>query len=113
MTRIKRGYVAKKRRKKILNFTKGFQGSHSKLFRTANEQYMKSFKYSYFDRRKNKTKFKNLWISRINAASRSYGTSYNKVLSNLKKNKIALNRKILAEIILKDKRTFTLLLNKL
>lgn len=106
MTRIKRGYVAKKRRKKIINLTKGFQGSHSKLFKTANQQNMKALRYSYFDRRKKKNKFKNTWVRRINAASRIYGSSYNKTIHKIKNEKIALNKKVLAEIIIYDIKTF-------
>lgn len=65
MTRIKRGFVARKRRKKILNLAKGFIGSHSKLFTVANQQVMKSKRYSYFDRRKKKVFFRSLWIKRM------------------------------------------------
>lgn len=106
MTRIKRGFVAKKRRKKIIKLTKGFQGSHSKLFKTANQQNMKALRYSYFDRRKKKSKFKNIWIRRINAASRIFGISYNKTITKLKKDNILLNKKILSEIIINDIKTF-------
>lgn len=110
MTRIKRGSVAKKRRKKILGLAKSFKGSHSKLFRTANQQVMKALKYSYFDRRKNKNIYRKLWIGRINAASRRIGVPYNKLICNLKKEKILLNKKTLSEIILKDYYTFNELL---
>lgn len=106
MTRIKRGSVAKKRRKKIINLTKGFQGSHSKLFKTANQQNMKALRYSYFDRRKKKNKFKNTWVRRINAASREQGSSYNKIIHVIKKEKIILNKKMLSEIIIHDPKTF-------
>ena len=66
MTRIKRGFVARKRRKKLFSLTKGFVGSHSKLFATSNQQNMKALRYSYFDRRKKKNDFKKIWIQRIN-----------------------------------------------
>ncbi len=65
MTRIKRGSVARKRRKKIFKITEGFRGSHSKLFRTANQQALKALKYSYFDRRKKKRILKNTWVRRM------------------------------------------------
>jgi large subunit ribosomal protein L20 len=65
MTRIKRGSVARRRRKKILKITEGFRGSHSKLFRTANQQALKALKYSYFDRRKKKRILKNTWVRRM------------------------------------------------
>lgn len=102
MTRIKRGNVAKKRRKKILNLTKGFKGSHSKLYRTANQQKIKALQRSYFDRKKKKRNLKILWIKRINAALKNKGTSYNKFTYSLKRNKIIINKKIISEIIIKD-----------
>lgn len=111
MTRVKRGSIAKKRRKKIMKITEGFRGSQSKLFRTTNQRALKSLKYSYFDRRKKKRIFKNIWIRRINAASRIFKISYNKFISKLKTEKIILNKKILSEIILKDKKTFEKLIN--
>lgn len=111
MTRVKRGFVAKKRRKKIIELTKGFRGSHSKLFQTANQQMMKALRYSYFDRRKKKNQNKRIWIGRINATSRSNGIPYNKLINKLKNEKILLNRKVLSEIILKDLTTFNKLIN--
>ena len=113
MTRVKRGSVAKQRRKKILYITKGFRGSHSKLFRTANQQALKAMKYSYYDRRKKKRFIKSIWIRRINATTRTYGLSYNIFLNKLKKNKINLNKKILAEIIVNDKKTIKVLMETL
>lgn len=106
MSRVKRGFVAKKRRQKILNFTKGFVGSHSKLFRSANQQAMKSLRYSYFDRRKKKNDLRKIWISRINAISKSNNGKYNQTIKKLKVLKINLNRKILSKICLIDKKTF-------
>jgi len=85
MVRIRRGNVAKKRRKKILKLTKGYRGAHSKLFRTANQQLMKGLKYSYRDRKNRKRLFRKLWIIRINAVVRSYGTNYSKFISHTKK----------------------------
>jgi len=113
MTRIKRGFVAKKRRKKILQFAKGFVGSHSKLFTAANQQTMKSLRYSYFDRRKNKNHFKKLWIKRINAASRSIlNTKYNVLIKTLKESSVMLNRKMLAKICTIDKNSIKELIIK-
>lgn len=106
MTRIKRGSVARQRRKKIFKITEGFRGSHSKLFRTANQQAMKSLQYAYFDRRKKKRNYKSIWIRRINAASRIIGKSYNTLIHILKKQKIQLNKKILSELIVKDQKVF-------
>lgn len=110
MTRVKRGFVAKKRRKKILKLTKGFRGSHSKLFQTANQQIMKALRYSYFDRKKKKNQKRQIWIRRINATSRSYGIPYNRLMHKIKNYKILLNKKVLSEIILKDIKTFNKLL---
>ena len=69
MVRVKRGNVAQKRRQKILNRAKGFRGAHSRLFRTANQQVMKALRYAYVGRKEKKRKFRQLWITRINAAA--------------------------------------------
>nr|YP_009503357.1 ribosomal protein L20 [Euglena clara]AXA45495.1 ribosomal protein L20 [Euglena clara] len=106
MTRVKRGSVAKKRRKKILKLSSGFKGSHSKLFTTANQQVMKALRYSYFDRRKKKNNMKRLWIIRINAESQKYSKSYSETINLLKKKKIILNKKILSEIIINDPKLY-------
>lgn len=107
MTRVKRGNVARKRRKKILKLAKGFRGSHSKLFRTANQQVMKALRNAYRDRRKRKRDFRRLWIVRINAAARLNGTSYSRLISQLKKANIGLNRKMLAQMAIQDAEAFT------
>ena len=106
MTRVKRGNVARKRRKKILKLAKGFRGSHSKLFRTANQQVMKALRNAYRDRRKRKRDFRRLWIVRINAAARQHGISYSRLINQLKKTDIQLNRKMLAELAFLDPDTF-------
>jgi large subunit ribosomal protein L20 len=106
MVRIRRGNVAKKRRKKILKLTKGFQGAHSKLFLTANQQLMKSLKYSYRDRKNRKRLFRRLWIIRINATVRSYGTNYSRFIAHLKKMQYGLNRKMLSQMAILDRSTF-------
>nr|YP_009391256.1 ribosomal protein L20 [Dipterocladia arabiensis]ARW59400.1 ribosomal protein L20 [Dipterocladia arabiensis] len=110
MTRVKRGNVARKRRKKILKLAKGFRGSHSKLFRTAKQQVFKSFKYSYVGRKNKKRYYRKLWIIRINAFVRSYGISYSKFIYLMKKKHIALNRKMLAQLAIIDKNAFTLIM---
>jgi large subunit ribosomal protein L20 len=97
MTRVKRGSVANKRRKKIIKLNKGFVGSHSKLFRTANQQNMKAHKYAYRDRRKKKNQYRKLWIVRINALARSNKKNYSYEIYAIKQLKILLNRKIIAE----------------
>ncbi|MBD2119635.1 50S ribosomal protein L20 [Trichocoleus sp. FACHB-262] len=106
MTRVKRGNVARKRRKKILKLAKGFRGSHSRLFRTANQQVMKALRNAYRDRRKRKRDFRRLWIARINAASRQHGMSYSQLIGNLKKADIQLNRKMLAQLAVLDPAAF-------
>jgi len=113
MVRVKRGNVASKHRRKILKFAKGFKGAHSRLFRTANGQVMKSLVYAYVGRKRRKREFKSLWICRINAAAHSYGLSYSKLRNGLKKSSIELNLKMLAQIALLDKETFSILINEI
>ena len=107
MVRVKRGNVARKRRKKILQLAKGYRGAHSRLFRVANQQVMKALRYSYVGRKQKKRTFRKLWITRINAASKLNGLSYSKLIHNLKKSNIDLNRKMLAQIAILDSQTFT------
>ena len=107
MARVKRGNVARKRRKKILKLAKGFRGSHSKLFRTANQQVMKALRSAYRDHRRRKRDFRRLWIARINAAARQNGMSYSQLIGSLKKADIQLNRKMLAQMAVLDPSGFT------
>ena len=107
MARVKRGNVARKRRKKILKLAKGFRGSHSKLFRTANQQVMKALRYAYRDRRCRKRDFRRLWITRINAAARMQGMSYSRLIGQLKKANIEINRKMLAQMAVLDPEGFS------
>nr|YP_009497760.1 ribosomal protein L20 [Acanthoceras zachariasii]AWT40473.1 ribosomal protein L20 [Acanthoceras zachariasii] len=111
MVRIKRGNVARKHRKKILQLAKGFRGSHSRLFRIANQQVMKALRYSYVGRKQKKRNFRKLWITRINAASRMSGLSYSRLIHNFKKSNIELNRKMLSQIAILDTATFKELIN--
>jgi len=106
MVRIKRGNVARKRRKKILSIASGYRGAHSVLFRVANQQVMKALRYSYVGRKQKKRIFRKIWISRINAASRLNRTSYSQLMHKFKKSNIDLNRKILSQIAVLDKSTF-------
>ena len=110
MTRVKRGNVARKRRKKILKLAKGFRGSHSKLFRTAKQQVLKALKYSYIGRKNKKRYYRSLWIMRINASVRKYNISYSQFIYLLKKSNIALNRKILAQLSIVDNKAFIAIL---
>ena len=111
MVRVKRGNVARKRRKKILQLAKGYRGAHSRLFRVANQQVMKALRYSYVGRKQKKRMFRRIWITRINAASRVNGLTYSRVIYNFKKSNIELNRKMLAQLAILDTPTFNELIN--
>ncbi|MEA5418628.1 50S ribosomal protein L20 [Spirulina sp. CCNP1310] len=106
MARVKRGNVARKRRKKILKLAKGFRGSHSRLFRTANQQVMKALRNAYRDRRRRKRDFRRLWIVRINAAARQHDISYSQLINKLKIANVELNRKMLAQLAVIDPDAF-------
>ena len=106
MARVKRGNVASKRRNKILNLAKGFRGGNKNLFRTANQRVMKALCNAYRDRRRRKRDFRRLWIARINASARINGTSYSRLLNNLKSSKILINRKMLAQLALNEPECF-------
>jgi len=106
MVRVKRGNVARKRRKKILQLAKGYRGAHSCLFRVANQQVMKALRYSYVGRKQKKRTFRRLWITRINSASKLKNLTYSKVIHNFKKSNIELNRKMLSQIAILDVQTF-------
>lgn len=106
MVRVKRGNVARKRRKKVLSLASGYRGAHSVLFRVANQQVMKALRYSYIGRKQKKRIFRRIWISRINAASRLNGRSYSQLINGLKKSNIDINRKMLSQIAVLDSSTF-------
>jgi large subunit ribosomal protein L20 len=106
MTRVKRGTVARKRRNKILELNRGYRGSHSTLFRTAQQRTLKALTTAYTDRRKKKRTYRRLWIRRINAAVRTTGTAYSKFIHQIKKNQILLNRKVLSQLVLLDPKSF-------
>jgi len=105
--RIKRGFKARRRRKKVLKLAKGFRGGHSKLFRTAADSVDKALMYAYRDRRARKRDFRRLWIVRINAAARMNDLSYSRFINGLKKAGIALDRKVLADLAVSDPAGFT------
>ena len=104
--RIKRTVNAVKKRRKILKQAKGYRGAKSKLYRTAREQVMKSGMYVYIGRKQKKRDFRALWITRINAACRINDISYSKFIAGLKAKNIDLNRKVLADIAVKDPEAF-------
>ena len=104
--RIKRGVNAVKKRRKILKAAKGYFGAKSKLYRTAREQVMKSGQYAYIGRKQKKRDFRALWIKRINAACRQNDISYSRFIAGLKKANVSLNRKVLADIAVREPETF-------
>ncbi len=105
--RVKRGYKARRRRKKILKLAKGFRGGRSKLFRTAADAVDKALMYAYRDRRARKRDFRRLWIARINAAARMNKLSYSKFMHGLKQSGVQLDRKILADLAVSDPAGFS------
>ncbi len=100
--RIKRGFKARRRRKKVLKLAKGYRGGRSKLFRTAADAVDKALMYAYRDRRQRKRDFRSLWIARINAAARLNNLSYSKFIHGLKLAKVDLDRKVLADLAISD-----------
>jgi large subunit ribosomal protein L20 len=107
MARVKRGTKRRARRKKILKHTKGFFLTKSKLFRSAREAMNRSLRYSYRDRRSRKRDYRTLWIQRIGAAARNNGISYSQLIHGLKIGGIEIDRKILADIAVRDTAGFT------
>ena len=110
--RIKRAVNAVKKRRKIMKLAKGYWGGKSKLYRVAREAVMKSQQYAYVGRKNKKRDFRRLWIARINAAARTNGLSYSRFMHGLDVAGIALNRKVLADIAVKDPAGFAELCNK-
>tara|TARA_B100000965_G_scaffold386629_1_gene389064 strand:+ start:8845 stop:9195 length:351 start_codon:yes stop_codon:yes gene_type:complete len=106
MPRVTKSLTAKKKHQKVLKATKGHYGARSRLFKTAKQSNIKSLQYAFRDRKNRKRDFRSLWISRINAAARDFGLSYSIFLNGLKKNNILLNRKVLADISISDKKAF-------
>ncbi|MCD8204858.1 MAG: 50S ribosomal protein L20 [Coprobacillus sp.] len=104
--RVKGGTVTRQRRKKVLKRASGYYGSKHLLYKTANEQVMRSLHYAYRDRRQVKRDFRKLWIKRINAACHLYGTSYSVFMHALKVNGININRKMLSEMAIHDPDAF-------
>ena len=112
MPRVKGSTVARNRRKKVLKLAKGYYGSKHRLFRTAQQQVIKSLQYAYRDRRQRKRDFRKLWITRINAAARLNGLSYSRLMHGLKQADININRKMLADLAVNDKDAFADLAEK-
>lgn len=107
MTRVKTGKIRRKHHKKVLKMMKGQYGTRHRLFRRANEAMLKSLWYSYRDRRTRKRTLRRLWIARINAAARLNGTTYSRLIHNMKQNDITINRKMLADLAVRDPIAFS------
>ncbi len=112
MARIKGAMMTRKRRKKVLKLAKGYFGAKSKLFKTAKEAVMKSGNYAYIGRKQKKRNFRQLWITRISAAAKMNGMNYSTFMNGLKKAKINMNRKMLAELAVNDAEGFKALVEK-
>jgi large subunit ribosomal protein L20 len=106
MVRVKRGNVARNRRKKVLKFAKGYRGGLSKLYRQAHQAVLQAMRHMYVDRRDKKGDFRALWISRINAATNAHGVSYSKFMGQLKQKDIIVNRKMLSELAISNPEVF-------
>jgi large subunit ribosomal protein L20 len=110
MARVKRGMMSLKKRRKVLKAVKGFRGARGRSYKAANEALLHSLIYAFRDRRVRKRDFRSLWITRINAAAREEGLSYSRLVSGLKKEGLAINRKVLADLALNDQAAFSQLL---
>ena len=106
MPRSKTSVPSHRRRRKLINKTKGRWGGKSRLLRSARETYEKGLTYAYRDRRVRRREFRRLWIVRINAAARATGTTYSQLMNGLKKNRVEIDRKILADLAVRDPQAF-------
>jgi len=107
MPRVKRGYTLRRRRKRLMKLAKGFRGPRGNLYRIAREAVDRALNYAYRDRRTRKRDFRRLWITRINAAARSNDITYSRLIAGLAKAKVAIDRKILADMAINDPGSFT------
>ncbi len=112
MPRIKRGVTAHRRHKKVLKQAKGYYGARSRIYRVAKQAVIKAGQYAYRDRRQRKRQFRALWIARINAAARTNGLSYSRLINGLKKASIEIDRKVLADLAVREKEAFTAIAEK-
>ena len=106
MARVKRAVQGRKRRKAVLEQAQGYYGNKSRTFRAANEQVMHSLQYAYRDRRARKGDFRKLWIQRINAGARQHGMSYSRFMAGLQRADVELDRKVLADLAVRDPGAF-------
>lgn len=106
MSRVKRGVAARARHKKIVAMARGHKGQRHRIFRRANESVMHALRYAYFHRRERKGDMRKLWIARINAAARIEGLSYSRLIDGLNKAGVAIDRKVLADLAVRDREAF-------
>jgi large subunit ribosomal protein L20 len=106
MARVKRGVTARARHKKILKLAKGYYGARSRVYRVAKQAVIKAGQYAYRDRKAKKRTFRALWIVRINAAARQFGISYSRLINGLNKANVAIDRKVLADLAVRDINAF-------
>ena len=112
MPRVKRGVTARVRHKKVLKKAKGYYGARSRVFRVAKQAVIKAGQYAYAGRKQRKRQFRSLWIIRVNAAAVQNGMSYSKFIAGLKRAKIEIDRKMLADIAVHDKNAFAAIVEK-
>ena len=112
MARVKRGVVARRRHKKILNQAKGYYGARSRVFRVAKQAVIKAGQYAYRDRRNRKRAFRAPWIARINAGARANGLSYSRLIAGLKKANVEIDRKVLADLAMNEQQAFAAVVEK-
>jgi large subunit ribosomal protein L20 len=106
MARVKRGVHGRKQRRTVLDRAKGFRGARSRRYRVANEAVLHAMRYQYRDRRRRKGDFRKLWITRINAAARQGGLSYSRFINGLKRADVEVDRKVLADLAVRDPQAF-------
>src|SRR5690554_5275266 len=112
MARVKRGVVARRRHKKILNQAKGYYGARSRVYRVAKQAVIKAGQYAYRDRRNRKRAFRALWIARINAGARANGLPYSRLIAGLKKANVEIDRKVLADLAMNEQQAFAAVVEK-
>src|SRR5574337_1832195 len=112
MARVKRGTTVRRRHKKILKLARGYYGAKHRTFRLANQYVVRALARAYHDRRLRKRDFRRLWIARINAAARTNGVSYSHLVAGLRQAGVSVNRKILADLAVRDSSAFTALVAK-
>ena len=112
MARVKRGMVARRRHHKVLKLARGYWGKKSRWFKLANQTVVRALAQAYAHRRARKRDFRRLWIARINAAARTHGLSYSRLMYGLRREGIEVNRKVLADLAVRDEQAFSALVKR-